>query len=582
MNMDEKAPAAVPATTSAVDKEPPPREKPTLEPVNGIVQPPVIPPPHRPGRQTNQLQYIHKSVLKVVVKHRFAWPFMSPVDAKKLNIPDYHKTIKQPMDLGTIKKRLENKYYWCARESIQDFNTMFTNCYVYNKPGEDIVLMAQTLEKLFLTKLTEMPKDEVVVEMPTPKPKVKIQPPAPRTPVPRTPKLMTSTPTTPQSSLLQSNLPAGTKITPSKPQSVLSSNVANVPPFLQTNNQDPVPTVDNDMGGEQQQKCSGSMDGRRSSSSGNNNKDLFIHYAKRYRAQCTQLFTEFNEKVLLLKASIIEHGEQHLKMSDPKSLYSDVVDSSIKQVCNAHLELVQKLQTDTVELSCKITSEIAGMRLSGEINEAVVSLLTDSLVKVSDRMIAIAKRKMYNFNVEVQKASVIKKKKFTPTDLKKKFGDILLAEESGVEPITSVSVAVSPKRVGRPRGRNATVMRTPSLDSTLVRPTRTAATLGRSASVAKMETLKPIIPNPYYGTTGPVARRMPRKGEYAVSITGSPLMYVEEIIGATIKVNKGKRVRDQLELQEEYQRTVNKVLGVTEGTEGKIISEKPGRGRKRK
>ena len=42
---------------------------------------------------------------------------------------------------------------------------MFTNCYVYNKAGEDIVVMAQTLEKLFLTKIATMPKDEV--EMPT-------------------------------------------------------------------------------------------------------------------------------------------------------------------------------------------------------------------------------------------------------------------------------------------------------------------------------------------------------------------------------------------------------------------------------
>jgi len=57
------------------------------------------------------------------------------------------------MDLGTIKKRLENNYYWSAKECIQDFNTMFTNCYVYNKPGEDVVVMAQTLEKLFLTKV---------------------------------------------------------------------------------------------------------------------------------------------------------------------------------------------------------------------------------------------------------------------------------------------------------------------------------------------------------------------------------------------------------------------------------------------
>ncbi len=43
------------------------------------------------------------------------------------------------MDLGTIKKRLESNYYTSAKDCIQDFNTMFTNCYVYNKPGEVIV-----------------------------------------------------------------------------------------------------------------------------------------------------------------------------------------------------------------------------------------------------------------------------------------------------------------------------------------------------------------------------------------------------------------------------------------------------------
>lgn len=70
-----------------------------------------------------------------------------------LFLKDYHKIIKKPMDLGTIKKRLENTYYWSGKECIQDFNTMFTNCYVYNKPGEDVVVMAQALEKLFLTKV---------------------------------------------------------------------------------------------------------------------------------------------------------------------------------------------------------------------------------------------------------------------------------------------------------------------------------------------------------------------------------------------------------------------------------------------
>ncbi|XP_021706223.1 bromodomain-containing protein 3 isoform X7 [Aedes aegypti] len=162
------ATATVPTSSEKMD-EPPPRIEPVVEPVNGIVQPPVMPPPERPGRLTNQLHFLLKTVMKAVWKHQFSWPFQQPVDAKKLNLPDYHKIIKQPMDLGTIKKRLENNYYWTSKESIQDFNIMFSNCYVYNKPGEDVVVMAQALEKLFLTKVSLMPKEEVEMEVPATK-----------------------------------------------------------------------------------------------------------------------------------------------------------------------------------------------------------------------------------------------------------------------------------------------------------------------------------------------------------------------------------------------------------------------------
>uniref|UniRef100_A0A3Q3KE67 Bromo domain-containing protein n=1 Tax=Monopterus albus TaxID=43700 RepID=A0A3Q3KE67_MONAL len=96
-------------------------------------QPPETWNPSRPKRQTNQLQYLLKVVLKTLWKHQFAWPFQAPVDAVKLNLPDYYKIIKNPMDMGTIRKRLENNYYWNAQECIHDFNTMFTNCYIYNK-----------------------------------------------------------------------------------------------------------------------------------------------------------------------------------------------------------------------------------------------------------------------------------------------------------------------------------------------------------------------------------------------------------------------------------------------------------------
>ncbi|KAL4648753.1 bromodomain-containing protein 4-like [Arapaima gigas] len=117
----------------------------------------------RPKRQTNQLQYLLKTVLKALWKHHFAWPFQQPVDAVKLNLPDYYKIIKSPMDMGTIKRRLENSYYYNAQECIQDFNTMFTNCYIYNKPGDDIVLMAEALEKVFLQKISEMPQEEIEI-----------------------------------------------------------------------------------------------------------------------------------------------------------------------------------------------------------------------------------------------------------------------------------------------------------------------------------------------------------------------------------------------------------------------------------
>ncbi|KAG9353864.1 hypothetical protein JZ751_011988 [Albula glossodonta] len=73
------------------------------------------------------------------------------------------------MDMGTIKKRLENNYYWSASECMQDFNTMFTNCYIYNKPTDDIVLMAQALEKIFLQKVALMPQEEVELLPPAPK-----------------------------------------------------------------------------------------------------------------------------------------------------------------------------------------------------------------------------------------------------------------------------------------------------------------------------------------------------------------------------------------------------------------------------
>ena len=135
-------------------------------PVDGKVRPPYLPPENKPHRNTNQLQFLLKVVHKAVLKHRHAWPFDSPVDTKALKLPDYFNVITRPMDFTTIKKRLENFWYHDANECIADYKQVFINCYKYNRPTEDVVMMAKQVEGCFLDKLEEMPAEEQVIEIP--------------------------------------------------------------------------------------------------------------------------------------------------------------------------------------------------------------------------------------------------------------------------------------------------------------------------------------------------------------------------------------------------------------------------------
>jgi len=67
--------------------EPARREEAYVEPVNGVVQPNFMPTPDRPGRHSNQLQYLRNVVTKSLWRHNFSWPFQDPVDTIKLRIP---------------------------------------------------------------------------------------------------------------------------------------------------------------------------------------------------------------------------------------------------------------------------------------------------------------------------------------------------------------------------------------------------------------------------------------------------------------------------------------------------------------
>lgn len=96
----------------------------------------------------------------------YAWPFFKPVDAKMLGLHDYHDIIKKPMDLGTVKRKIDEREYKTAAEFEGDVRLIFTNCYKYNPPDHDVVKMGRKLQDVFEMRFANIP-DEPVTTYPT-------------------------------------------------------------------------------------------------------------------------------------------------------------------------------------------------------------------------------------------------------------------------------------------------------------------------------------------------------------------------------------------------------------------------------
>ncbi|KAA8519580.1 hypothetical protein F0562_013796 [Nyssa sinensis] len=92
------------------------------------------------------------SILKKLITHPAGWVFNKPVDPVQLNIPDYFSIISEPMDLGTIKTKLEDNVYFSVEEFAADVRLTFSNAMQYNPPGNDVHHMAKELDKIFNTR----------------------------------------------------------------------------------------------------------------------------------------------------------------------------------------------------------------------------------------------------------------------------------------------------------------------------------------------------------------------------------------------------------------------------------------------
>ncbi|VVA29410.1 PREDICTED: mRNAion factor [Prunus dulcis] len=89
------------------------------------------------------------TILKTLITHKDGWAFSKPVDPLSLNIPDYFHIISHPMDLGTIKSKLEKNMYRNTEEFAADVRLTFSNAMVYNPPANIFHQMAKNLNKIF-------------------------------------------------------------------------------------------------------------------------------------------------------------------------------------------------------------------------------------------------------------------------------------------------------------------------------------------------------------------------------------------------------------------------------------------------
>ncbi|KAJ4773010.1 Transcription factor GTE1 [Rhynchospora pubera] len=100
------------------------------------------------------------TMLRQITTHKWAWPFLQPVDVEGLGLHDYYEIIKKPMDIGTIQNRMEGKdevnRYKNVREIYADVRLVFKNAMRYNDETNDVHVMAKTLLEKFEEKWLQL------------------------------------------------------------------------------------------------------------------------------------------------------------------------------------------------------------------------------------------------------------------------------------------------------------------------------------------------------------------------------------------------------------------------------------------
>ncbi|CAG8756423.1 32406_t:CDS:2 [Gigaspora margarita] len=90
---------------------------------------------------------VMKEILNRLKSHPSSLPFHEPVNGD--DVPDYYDIIKDPMDLSTVLKRMENNRYRSLLEFAIDMQKIWNNAKIYNKSDTIFYKSAVELEGIF-------------------------------------------------------------------------------------------------------------------------------------------------------------------------------------------------------------------------------------------------------------------------------------------------------------------------------------------------------------------------------------------------------------------------------------------------
>lgn len=156
--VEDKKESPAPPSPVVPEPTPPTRQKskkeksPSPAPITAVVQPP----PAKKKKLTKMdkdLTICHTLISEMEALDN-AWPFMQPVNTKQF--PTYKKVIKTPMDLTTIKKKLDSNQYKIRDDFVEDVRLIFSNCEMFNEDDSPVGKAGHAMRSHFEARWAEL------------------------------------------------------------------------------------------------------------------------------------------------------------------------------------------------------------------------------------------------------------------------------------------------------------------------------------------------------------------------------------------------------------------------------------------